>query len=379
MNRRHVVFILNLLQDVNIVRPLAMVAAQDMEVRVAFMVSDRFYIRDKQKLWGPEIDRLAERLDAELFVYDNEFTAFSWLQNRHGALIAASESSLSAHYEVHNVFRIAPASFVRVTLQHGYECVGFLQNREHVKAHGENVRFAADIVGGWLDGPALRSMSASERCKLMVTGPGLVLQVPPAGRRAEAEGLICENLHSVRLNASGDFKTSFMDVFFDFCDVLSDEGAKLALRPHPGGQYVVKNKIELADNVTLANRPIYETDLKAYRYGISAPSSVVIDMLLSDLPTGVWHDPDGVMDVQNYEGLTMISTLDDWLAFRRDALKRPEMILRRQREFLQRIGMPTGVEDVRQRFLALMETASRRSGVPAPRGPDRTVERLAIR
>lgn len=369
MNRRHVVFMLNLLQDFNIVRPLAFLAAREMDVMVAFLVSDRFYIRDKQKLWGEEIQSMADEIGASIFVYDNELTAFQWLQGRHGALIAASESNLSAHYEIHNVFHTAPSNFVRITLQHGFECVGFLQNREHDKAHGDNVRFGADIVGGWLEARQMRSMPVSERSKLTVTGPGLVIQPPVVGDRAEvAEGLVCENLHSVRMNASGDFKAGFMDVFFDFCAHVGDLGEKVALRPHPGGQYVLKNKVALPANVVVANRPIYKTDLSAYRYGVSAPSSVVLDMVLARIPTAVWRDPEGVMDTRNYEGLTLISGLDDWRAFRRDALIRPEMILQRQTEFLARLQMPIEPEEVRQRFLNLMEAGSRRLGaIPQPR------------
>lgn len=369
MNRRHVVFMLNLLQDVNTIRPLAFLAAREMDVEVAFLVSDRFHIRDKQKLWGAEIQSMADDIGASIFVYDNELTAFQWLQGRHGALIAASESNLSAHYEVHNVFRTAPSNFVRITLQHGLECVGFLQNREHDKAHGDNIRFGADIVAGWLEPSQMHSMPVSERSKLFVTGPGLVIQPRAAEDRAEvAEGVVCENLHSVRMNASGDFKASFMDVFFDFCEVVDDLGARVALRPHPGGQYVLKNKVALPANVVLANRPIYKTDLTAYRYGVSAPSSVVLDMVLAGIPTAVWRDPDGIMDTRHYEGLTMISDVDDWLAFRRDALMRPEMILQRQTQYLARLRMPIEPDEVRQRFLTLMEAGSRRLGaVPQPR------------
>ncbi len=364
MNRRYVVFVLNLLQDVNIVRPLAMLAAKEMDVAVAFLISDRFHVRDKQKVWGVEIEKLADDISAEVFVYDGVESAFQWLSSRHGALIAASESNLSAHHEVHNVFRIAPAGFVTVTLQHGFECVGFLQNRDHDKAHGRNVRFGADIVAGWLNEDGMASMASSEKPKLVVTGPGLVLQHADVQRSPSAEGLICENLHSVRLSASGDFKASFMDVFFDFCEAVGSDGKKVALRPHPGGQYVLKNKLTLPDNVVLANNPIYRTNLGSYRYGVSAPSSVVIDMVMAGIPTAVWRDQDGMMDTRHYDGLTMISALDDWLAFRRDALDRPEMILGRQDRYLRGLGMPRDVDDVRGRFLGLMETASRRR--PAP-------------
>lgn len=361
MNRRHVVFIINLLQDVNIVRPLAYLAAEQMDAAVGLLVSDRFHLRDKQGIWAAELDRIAEDLGAEMFVYADEYEAFQWLQSRHGALVAASESNLSAHHEVHNLFLSAPGGFVRITLQHGLECVGFLQNRAHDLAHGSAVRFGADIVGGWLPADRMRSMPSSERSKLFMTGPSLLLQRSPAQAEGPpAEGLICENLHSVRLKANSRFQTGFMDVFFDFCGRVADVGAQIALRPHPGGQYVVKNKVSLPSNVVLANRPMYDTDLSRYRYGVSAPSSVVIDMILAGIPTAVWRDGGGLMDVSNYEGLTMISSLEDWLAFRRDALKRPEMILDRQRSYLLALGMPTDPADVRKRFLTLLEGASRR-------------------
>jgi len=367
MNRRNVIFMFNLLQDVNIIRPLAYLAAKDMNVVVAFLISDRFYIRDKREVWRAEIDEIAQDIGAEIFVYDNELTAFQWLQPRHGVLVAASESNLSAHFETHNVFRVAPSGFVRVTLQHGFECVGFLQNREHDRAHGRSIGFGSDIVCGWLARNGLTSMAPSERSKLVVTGPSAVLQsAETTGRKHEAEGLICENLHSVRMSASGDFKLSFMEIFAAFCDRLAGHGAVVALRPHPGGQYVIKNKLTLPHNVRLANEPIYKTDLRGFRYGLSAPSSVVIDMILAGIPTAVWRDAGGIMDASNYEGLTVVSSLDDWLTFRRDALMRPEMILARQKAFLERIGMPVDPHDVRARYLAILEQASRRSGTPKP-------------
>ena len=56
--------------------------------------------------------------------------------------------------------------------------------------------------------------------------------------------------------------------------------------------------------MVLANNPIYRTNLGAYCYGVSAPSSVVIDMVLAGIPTAVWRDQDGMMDTRHYDGLT---------------------------------------------------------------------------
>ena len=60
------------------------------------------------------------------------------------------------------------------------------------------------------------------------------------------------------------------------------------------------------------------------------------------------------MDASNYDGLTEISTLDDWLAFERDVRIRPEMILDRQGRFLSRLAMPLDPEDVYCRFARLI-------------------------
>jgi len=106
--------------------------------------------------------------------------------------------------------------------------------------------------------------------------------------------------------------------------------------------------------VRLNNRPISDINMKGYRFGISAPSTIVFDMVLAGIPVGLWRDPGGVMDTSNYDGLTEISTLEDWLAFERDARIRPEMILDRQDRFLRRLAMPIDPEEVYRRFARLI-------------------------
>ncbi len=366
---RHAIFIVNLLQDVNIVRPLAYLAAHELGQTVAFLVSDKFLDRDTTSSWERELRIIAAATNAEIYVYDSEFRAYDFLQGKGGVLVAGSESSLSAHAAVHNVFRIAPSSFLKITLQHGLECVGFLQNREHNLAHGRNVTFGADVVAGWCDPSILRSLAPSQQAKLCVTGPSALVPTPgaprPTGQDEAVGGIICENLHSVRLNISGNFKASFMDTFFAFCERQGAVGDRATLRPHPGGQYVLKNNVPLPDNVVLNNRPMYDVDLSRYAYGISAPSSVLVDMVLAGIPTAVWQDDDEVMDIGNYAGLAVISTLEDWLAFERDARLRPGMLLDQQARFLERLKMPTDPVVVRDRFARLLSGGAQRLGTVA--------------
>lgn len=355
---RHVVFVLNLLQDVSVVRPLAYLAARDLDVRILFLVSAAFLERDLLRKWQREVARICADTYATVRIFEAPADAVIALQGRQGILIAASESDLAPHALTHDVMRAAPSSFLRVTLQHGYECVGFLQNREHVIAHGRNIRFAADVVCGWCEAPALKDLASSERPKLYVSGAPMLLNRTRASGPPAGGGLVCENLHSVRMRTSGDFAAAFMDVFNQACARLASVPENVTLRPHPGGMYVVKNKVPLPPNVRLDLQPIYETDLRAFSYGISAPSTVVLDMVFAGLPVAVWRDGAGIMDTSNYEGLTAISSFTDWLEFIRDALVRREEILERQAAFIRRLRMPVDPREVHGRFARLLASGT---------------------
>ena len=362
---KSIVFLFNLLQDVNMLRGLAYLAARETDATITFLVSQGFIKRDNQNLWQREVASIALDTAAAMYLYASPEEALAVLHGGSGMIFAASESRLPNHAETSGVFLIAPPGFLRVTLQHGLECVGFLQSREHVISHGRNVSFEADIVCAWLEAPSLTSFTASERAKVYVTGPSTLLQRSPASGqdRVGSSGLVCENMHSVRLRASGDHKASYMDTFFAFCAKMAERGETVTLRPHPGGRYVIKNNVALPRNVRLDMSPIYKVDLKSYRFGISAPSSIILDMVLAGIPVGLWRDPGGIMDAGNYDGLTEICGLEDWLAFERDVQLRPEMILDRQDSFLRRLSMPTDPADVYRRFAQLIVAAL--EGLPA--------------
>lgn len=355
--RAQIVFLVNLIQDVNILRPLLYLVADMFDVPAVLAVTDKFIERDKNGIWGAELREIAQATSATISVYDSAWTAYQLLQDRCGVLIAASESNLSAHAHTHDVFRSAPSSYLKITLQHGYECVGFLQNREHVVAHGHNVSFAADVICGWCEPSVLTSVVATERSKLYVSGPSTLIEVegrPGPVRRTTTAGLICENLHSVRLNVGSDTKSSFLGSFAEFCRYLELRGESMVMKPHPGGQYVVKNRVELPPNAELNNNPIYKIDLPGFAYGISAPSSIVIDLAIAGVPVAVWRDQDARMDTGNFQGLAFIQETRDWIAFKRDTDLRRDLILERQRAFLQSTRMLIEPQEIRRRFLALI-------------------------
>ena len=361
--RRQIVFLINLLQDVNTIRPLAFLAAAQTDADITFLVSTAFMERDRNKMWLFELDRMRYELNAALHRYGSELDAFRLLGGKSGLLIAGSESHLAAHAETHNVFRIAPPGFLRVTLQHGFECVGFLQNYEQTAVHGAAIRFAADVICGWCDAAKMRSVAASERDKLYIAGPPSLIH-PDEGRHVRRNatppgGMVCENLHSVRLNVSGNLKAPFIRQFYTFCGNLEEQDATVTLRPHPGGQYVVKNNVQLPVNAALDQRPMYRVDLAQYRYGISAPSSVLIDFVLAGVPTGVWIDPDSLIDASSYRGLTFLSGAADWIAFADEATRDPAPFLAKQTAFLHESGLIADSASVRDRYARLIAGGDR--------------------
>lgn len=363
----HAFFLFNLLQDVNVARPLVYMAARDFGAPVTLLVSQDFMHRDKLGIWRDEIEEMKAATEARLVVFEQDREAAFAMQGKTGVLVAASESSLPAHTLTHAVMLMAPPGIVKVTLQHGFECVGFLQSADHVLAHGLGVSFAADIICGWSQAARLTSLTPSQAQKLRVTGPPFLLQARRAAAAPAASriGLVCENLHSVRLNVQGNFKTDFVGVFNAFCAAMDKEFREVALRPHPGGQYVLKNRVELPRNAIVNNAPIYKLDLSRFAYGISAPSSVILDMVTAGIPVAVWSDKQGLIDTGNYKGLATVSTLNDWIAFAQEATADPGPFLERQADFLERQLMPADPADIHARFAGVLGAALRPATRPA--------------
>ena len=359
-------FAINLVQDVNILRPLIFMATNEFGFNATLLVSPHFPGRDPYGIWRAELEEIAGKTGAQLKYYENEWDAFRQLTGLSGLLFAGSESHLPNHSTTHDLFRLAPPGFLRVTLQHGFECVGFRHSADHVRAHGETVSFGADIVCSWAPVDALSSMAASQRSKVVVTGPTALLQIPdnPVDRHAVLTGIVCENLHSVRFRGTRDFKTEFVDAFDEFCGLLRRDRREAVLRPHPGGQYVLKNKVRLPANAKIDNSPMYRLDLRRFAYGISAPSSVLIDMLLARIPTAVWRDRDRAMDSDSYAGLTTVSTPAEWHEFARQAEADPQSYLEIQDAFLRSTGMPLAPRDVFIRFAELFRAVQRREPRP---------------
>ena len=315
-------FIVNLLQDVNILRSLIYLSSDDLELKPLIFVTQAFVKRDKNKIWIKELHKFSKETNGSVHIISSPFNTWELLNEAEkGFLISASESDLNAHKETHEIFKYCPEKIKTITLQHGFECVGFLMNKNHQKMYGNSVGFAADYICGWMPPNLQRNLRPLQRSRYIHTGPAAWInktskrQLLSSSQSLDKNiGIVCENLHSVRYGTQSNVNL-FMEQFFELAHYLQSKGKKIALRPHPGGQYTVKSNIDLPDNVILENKPSYEVEWSNYSYGISAPSSVLFDLISNNVPAIVWQDPRGVIDVTQVAYLPVAQTAEDMISF----------------------------------------------------------------
>ncbi|RVU15600.1 hypothetical protein [Methylobacterium oryzihabitans] len=340
-------FLIELNQDVAACRPVATCFRDLGADETIFLVTSRFRKRDATGLWFAETRDLAAQLGAALVEVDTVLDVVRALAGRSGALVSASETDLDAHGFNHKVFLAAPAGFTRITLQHGLECLGFNHNEAHDRAFGMRVGMACDIAASWFPLGRLHSVRSDQRDKVMMVGPPFGLSHPPVFGRPwrwrngadPMHGLVCENLHSVRFGQSA--RVEFIDALTEFAAALALRDGSAELRAHPGGRYAEKNRIELPPNVSLNRAPLYRQSLDKFGFGISAPSSVLLDMVWAGIPTAVWTD--GALDIGIYEGLTVVSDVDDWVRFAEAATRDPAPFLDAQRRYVAGLGIPADI------------------------------------
>ena len=352
------IFLVNLVQDVAVLRPLVVMATRDMGYSARILVSPQFEGRDRQNVWMKELELLVRDSGAALHFYADALAAFSLMEGG-GILFSASESHLPNHRETHELMRLAPATFLRVTLQHGFECVGFRHSAEHSAAHGPSARFAADMLAGWAPASHLPSLAPCEAGKLVASGPTSNLQRIRPDRRGMRDILVCENLHSVRFRAAKQAVSEFPAMFARFCLAMQDAGRSVVLRPHPGGQFSARKKLPLGRNARLDFGPIYRGGLDGIGCAISAPSSVVIDLLMAGVPTALWVPPEGEIDISGFEGLPVVYSIDDWTDFVSRAEQDADTLIARQDAFLEGAGIIVDPETTYRRFAEMFASAKR--------------------
>ena len=96
------VFLLNLLQDVNILRPLIFIASRDVGLRAEIFISDTFSRLDVTGVWTDELNEIIKSAGAYKYHFKNKMEALQILQGKAGIIVAASESNLGPHKTAHD-------------------------------------------------------------------------------------------------------------------------------------------------------------------------------------------------------------------------------------------------------------------------------------
>lgn len=359
---KQAVFVINLNQDVAACRPVARFFRREAALDVVFLVSGQFRKRDATGLWFSELGEISRELQARMVEVADVLDAARYLAGKAGLLLSASESTLQAHEFPNAVFLAAPASFTRITFQHGLECIGFNHNEAHNRTWRHFIGMGGDVAASWFEIDALHSVQSDQKAKIVAVGPPIGLDAPPAsarhrkGRRYDREihGLVCENLHSVRF--SGQDKDSFVTHLVSFARQIEAKGGTLELRPHPGGRYLEKNKAPLPANVGMNRLPLYKQSLDKFAFCISGPSSVIFDMVWAGVPVAVWASRAPGADLGMYSMLHFVENESDWLDFAVAAASDPEPFLRVQSDFLAKLRIPADIP-ARYRLLAEMAGA----------------------
>jgi hypothetical protein len=351
MTASAIIFHLVLPQDVAVLRPIILLAKSLPKKHIELLVSK--YLMGLGA--GDEIEKVRVELNLPITFCDSGEDAARQLRGKSGILIVGHESNVKPYHAwTHDLFTLAGGSFLKVTLQHGFECVGFLHNAAHDAAYGKEIRFAGDVVVGWFTEERLTSFPPAERSKLFVAGPPIMIAPRPESAPIAASdrrsGMVCENLHSVRFTAPAVYE-NFLEQFAVFAERFCAAGARIDFRPHPAGQFTDRMGLRLPPGVERNGLPLYEQDLNAFGFAISPPSSILFDFVVAKVPTAVWIDAEGRMDHVNFAGLETISSAEEWWSFAERSTRERDAILANQERFLESLRIPV---DVAGRYAELL-------------------------
>src|SRR5690348_13737560 len=95
------VFLINLVQDVNVLRPLVYMAARDFGMDSLLLVSAKLAGRDLFGIWRSELELICRDTGARLEVFGDDWEAQRHLTS-HGVIFAGSESHLHNHVTTHS-------------------------------------------------------------------------------------------------------------------------------------------------------------------------------------------------------------------------------------------------------------------------------------
>jgi hypothetical protein len=322
--RMKVVIVLDLIQDFEVLRPLVTRCAQNPAwSNLWISVSDRVMT---SHLW-PQISVYIDVMQIRWFKPISPLDVVNVLGSERAVLITASESSANGHKFSHTVCQLAHRKTFKITVQHGYECVGLRHHQAHDASLPQGVRFASDVVFTWSACDQLTNMHSSDRAKCIPVGivkSGVQESavedhigqrlMQAGGKSTQAVShrriLIAENLHSVRFVDANRYQR-----FLEFIRGLeADRSVNLTLRSHPGKRTLERD--EMFKGYAFLTGTMRAQHFHAFDVFVSPPSTIVLDAVLAGVPTAIWSVREELGDCENYAQIPVVNTCSDigrWL------------------------------------------------------------------
>src|SRR5688572_1033038 len=160
------VFILDLIQDFEILQPFLLRCAGAPWCDLQVSVSDRVL---KAPAWS-YVKPFLQSVGIPWFRPIGPVDTANALGTGKAILLTASESTAAGHVFCHEVCRLAPSRTISITFQHGYESVGLRHHRAHDYLFPAGVRFASDMVFTWSNHDMLPSLHPADRDKCIPVG-----------------------------------------------------------------------------------------------------------------------------------------------------------------------------------------------------------------
>ena len=320
---RRAVFVFDLVQDVEILQDLVRRAATGEDgITPIAAVTDRVL----QSHVGAEFKQFLQALDVPWFRPIGAVDVAAALGGPGGILLTASESTAPGHSFARSCCRIAPVRTLRVTFQHGFECIGLLHHRAHDLQFPQGVRFASDVIFTWRRPDQLPQLQGTDAGRAVAVGvtKGIAhsaerIRLSEWGHSAGVTSdeawlglgktsgalLVAENLHSVRFSSPARYRR-----FLQFIEKLTARhDTNVLIRSHPGKR--VLERKGGGESHRFLEGTLRAEHLRGIGGLVSPPSTIVLDAALCSAPVAVWTDSAAIGDVSNYRGLPHVRDLPD--------------------------------------------------------------------
>lgn len=321
-------FLLDLVQDFEIIKgQIARAAQPGSPFQACVAVTERFM---QSHLW-PLVEPFLQVHELPWFRPLGPADAAAALGSGKSLLVTAAETSAPGHAFAHALCRSAPPRTLRVSFQHGHECVGLRHHRSHDLQFPEGVRFASDLVFTWRLPSELPDLHPADQGKCIAVGVTKAIAERAArllddewhqaaadaswpapstqgagGDAAEPPALIiAENLHSVRFASPQRYQR--------FLDFIAGAHARadwpLLIRSHPGKRTLERRQGGPA--YRFLEGQLGASQLQASLGVVSPPSTIVLDAAMCATPVALWSDSPRLGDVEHYRGLPVLTDAAD--------------------------------------------------------------------